>query len=336
MPPLFALAFLGIRILPYAVRLVKAGRKIQQIGYKVIVENPKYLTLAKKIWTEKLQVISARNVKGLTETQILGRFSTSAQRFETVTAEEITKFVGKNAIKSKNISTIANDAGSKISQFVIKHPARPYGPLSQTVERGGATLTNDIKLLFGKGVKLSDKVLKDIKLAESGALALGREVIKAPVKATTAWAKTAKPVIKPVTETAKKIQEFKAAKVGTDIIKTKVLPTERPWYMAIVPKFLRTQTQFRATKAVSTGQPLPETLYKTVEKLKYPRATKAALGVATVAPFAVPPFIPERQPDQPAAKDLDFNALFGKNVTGVQEYEQLKIPGTVGIHDVQR
>jgi len=225
--------------------------------------------------------------------------------------------------------TTADDAANQVSKFIM-------GSSTRTV--GGTEVAAPIRSLFGQNIKFSSQTLKNIKLAESGPTALGKEIIKAPVKATSTWAKTAKlePIIKPVKETVRKIQEFKAAKVGTDIIKTKILAPQRPWYMAIVPKFLRTQTLTRATKSKATGEPFSTAYYKTVEKLKYPKATKAALGVATVAPFAVPPFIPEKQPDQPSAKDLDFNALFGKNVTGVQEYEQLKIPGKVGIHDIQR
>jgi|TARA_R100000501_G_scaffold6782_1_gene14412 hypothetical protein len=338
MAPLFALALLGIRVLPYAIRSAKTGRKIQQIGYKIIVENPKYFNLAKKIWKGKFEVLSAQ--KGVTEAQMLGRLSTSAQRLETVTAEEITKFVGKNVIKNRNISTIANDAGSKIGQFVIKHPARPVGSLSQTIERGGATLIDDIKLLFGQNIKLSGETLKTIAKAEAGPLALGKDIIKAPIKPTSAWLKTAtqKATVRPVEEIAKKVQEFKAAIPRKELIPTRVLPTERPWYVAVIPKFLRpskllTRTEFMATKKASTGQPLTETLYKTVEKLKYPKTTGAVAAATTAAPFIAPAFMPGEKPEGEPVKNLDFEALFG-GTTGPLKYKQLKIPGSVGIHDV--
>jgi len=316
LPIAYGLIIGGIRILPYAVRY---GKDIIRIGYKVIAKG-KHLKNAK-------QIFGSKNVIG--DITHLARFSTKAEKFSPIKSEKIISLSKKGAEFSKNAMSTADDAANQVSKFIAR---------SSSELTGGIKVAAPIRSLFGQNIKFSSQTLKNIARAEQGPTALGKEIIKAPIKPVSTFAKTAKfePAIKPVKETVRKIQEFKAAKVGTDIIKTKILPTERPWYMAIVPKFLRTQTLTRATKSVSTGQPLPETLYKTVEKLKYPRATKAALGVATVAPFAVPPFIPEKQPDQPSTKDLDFNALFGKNVTGVQEYEQLKIPGKVGIHDIQR
>jgi len=318
-PILYGLVMGGIRILPYAVRY---GKDIVRIGYKVIVSG-KELKLAQKIFGSK------NVIKNITD---LGRFSTRAEKFSPIKSKQIIN-LGKGGTEiGKNISTVADKAANQVSKFIINSPTRTIG---------GTEVAAPIRSLFGQNIKLSSQTLKNIKLAEAGpSTALGKELIKAPAKPTSAWLKTAtqKTTVRPVKEIAKKVQEFKAAIPRKELIPTRVLPTERPWYVAVIPKFLRpskllTRTEFRATKKASTGQPLTETLYKTVESLKYPKATKAALGVATAAPFIAPAFMPGEKPEGEPVKNLDFEALFG-GTTGPLKYKQLKIPGSVGIHDV--
>ena len=313
-PILYGLVMGGIRILPYAVRY---GKDIVRIGYKVIASG-KELKLAQKIFGSK------NVIKNITD---LGRFSTRAEKFSPIKSKQIIN-LGKGGTEiGKNISTVADKAANQVSKFIINSPTRTIG---------GTEVAAPIRSLFGQNIKLSSQTLKNIKLAEAGPTALGKELIKAPAKPTSAWLKTAaqKTTVRPVKEIAKKVQEFKAAIPRKELIPTRVLPTERPWYIAVIPKFLRKSTLTRATKTASTGEPLPATLYKTVESLKYPKATKAALGVATAAPFIAPALMPEEKPEGEPVKSLDFEALFG-GTTGPLKYKQLKIPGSVGIHDVE-
>jgi hypothetical protein len=318
-PILYGLVMGGIRILPYAVRY---GKDIVRIGYKVIVSG-KELKLAQKIFGSK------NVIKNITD---LGRFSTRAEKFSPIKSKQIIN-LGKGGTEiGKNISTVADKAANQVSKFIINSPTRTIG---------GTEVAAPIRSLFGQNIKLSSQTLKNIKLAEAGpSTALGKELIKAPAKPTSAWLKTAtqKATVRPVEEIAKKVQEFKAAIPRKELIPTRVLPTERPWYVAVIPKFLRpskllTRTEFMATKKASTGQPLTETLYKTVEKLKYPKTTGAVAAATTAAPFIAPAFMPGEKPEGEPVKNLDFEALFG-GTTGPLKYKQLKIPGSVGIHDV--
>jgi len=318
-PILYGLVMGGIRILPYAVRY---GKDIVRIGYKVIASG-KELKLAQRIFGSK------NVIKNITD---LGRFSTRAEKFSPIKSKQIIN-LGKGGTEiGKNISTVADKAANQVSKFIINSPTRTIG---------GTEVAAPIRSLFGQNIKLSSQTLKNIKLAEAGPTALGKDIIKAPIKPTSAWLKAAKQkaTVRPVEEIAKKVQEFKAAIPRKELIPTRVLPTERPWYIAVIPKFLRpskllTRTEFRATTKASTGQPLTETLYKTVEKLKYPRTTGAVAAATTAAPFVAPALMPEGKPEGEPVKSLDFEALFG-GTTGPLKYKQLKIPGSVGIHDVE-
>ena len=119
---------------------------------------------------------------------------------------------------------------------------------------------------------------------------------------------------------------------GSEVVKVKELPVERPWYVAIVPPWLRTSTRSVATKTKTTGEPLNPYLAKTVEGLNVGRTIGTATGLSVAAPLVKSALTPDSTPEKRITTDLNIDQLFG-DTTGPLERTQLDVPQSVEIFD---
>ena len=307
-PILYGLVMGGIRILPYAVRY---GKDIVRIGYKVIASG-KELKLAQKIFGSK------NVIKNITD---LGRFSTRAEKFSPIKSKQIIN-LGKGGTEiGKNISTVADNAANQVSKFIINSPTRTIG---------GTEVAAPIRSLFGQNVKFSSQTLKTITKAETGPTALGKEIIKAPIRAGTT---VGKPALVAKEGTKKIIKEFKEkltapkipVRTGKEIVTQKTITEKAPWYVAIMPRFLRT------TKETLKHPDLAKNIYAS-ERTVTPAISLgkvAAYGTAaTAATMALGGLTPEKE-DKDMTRDLDYNQLFGQ--TEIGEKEDLDIPSEIQV-----
>jgi hypothetical protein len=256
---LHGLRIAGLRILPYIVREAtkksatyaakKVGQKsITEAGYVVITKDPTKFKLAQKIFTGK-------HVKVIRNEKLLQAQST-AQREIVPLTQKILKSASPEV--RTTILNQADDAANGISKF-IAHPR------SNPVIGGTKEVTKEFKKFFGKDWKpINKNTIEAIKITERGPLSLSKEVATFVPK-TTKWVKsptqsTSAQAAKEATK--KKIQEFKGTKLAEEIknvpIKQIVKTEKRPWYVNIMPKYLRTTKDVRITgpeKIPYTGAP---------------------------------------------------------------------------------
>ena len=309
---LHGIRIFGLRVIPYIVRegtriaakqatkqaVKKVGtKKITESGFVIITKDPTKFKLAQKIFG-KNKVFRNEN--------ILQAQSTASKEIVPIT-QKILKSASPEV--RTTILNQADDAANGISKFISSSKV-------QTV--GGTKIAKPFTDFFGKNLKFSDKTLEAIKIAERGPASLSKEIA----------------VTKVATEATKKIPEViklkhtvtPTVRTGTEVAKVTSEAVKPPWYVAVMPKFLRTST----TKAITTkgGAPIYPTIHRTTQALTYPKATKAVIGAATVAPFL--PY-PERTPKQPHKDiDLDMNELFGGVTKG---YEQIDITSGIDFYD---
>ena len=329
---LHGLRIVGLRIIPYLVRegtkiaakqtakqaVKKVGtQKITETGYIVVVKDPAKFKLAQKIFGKNK----------VFKSDTLSAQSTSSRTYEAITKESLKKI--KDSSVKRTIASQADDAANGVSKFIIQSPTR--------VTRGESVVAPFNKF-YGQNIKFTDKTLKNIKLAETGPTALGKEIV------TTGVAKkTAEEVVKaPLRTGTQKVVKTpdviaiggKTAKVKpkiNEIVKVKELPTERPWYVAIVPPWLRTSTRSVATKD-TLGQPLNPYLAKTVEGLNVGRTIGTATGLSVAAPLIKSGLTPSDRPEKRITTELNIDQLFG-DTTGPLERTQLDVPQSVEIFD---
>jgi len=162
---------------------------------------------------------------------------------------------------------------------------------------------------------------------------LGREVA---IKSTAFKAGTtiSKPVLAAKEATKKTIKEFKEKlavpkiplRTGKELA-TQITTVEKaPWYVAIMPKFLRT------TKEVLKRPDAKEALMgKATERIVTPAVHWGRVGTGAAIGTAIPAVIggmtPEEKEAESTARDLDYNQLFG--TTGTEVPEDLDIPSAI-------
>ena len=309
---LHGIRIVGLRVIPYIVRegtriaakqatkqaVKKVGtKKITESGFVIITKDPTKFKLAQKIFG-KNKVFRNEN--------ILQAQSTASKEIVPIT-QKILKSASPEV--RTTILNQADDAANGVSKFISSSKV-------QTV--GGTKITKPFTDFFGKNLKFSKNTTEAIKLAEQGPASLSKEIVATKV----------------ATETTKKIPEVirlkhtvaPTVRTGKEVAKVIEETVKPPWYVAVMPKFLRTST----VKQITTkgGAPIYPTIQRTTQALKYPKTTKAVVGAATVAPFL--PY-PERTPKQPHKDiDLDMNELFGGATQG---YEQLDITSGIDFYD---
>jgi hypothetical protein len=306
-----------------AIKKVGA-KKITETGYIVVVKDPKKFKLAEKIF-------NTRTETRVFKSDIISAQSTSSRTYEHITKESLKKI--KDSDIRRTIASQADDAANNVSKFIIQSPSRVTS---------GESVIAPFNKFYGQNIKFTDKTLKNIKLAEQGPTALGKDIV------TTGVAK------KTAEKTPKFLREFTGKKtlktpdviaIGSGKVKTpsrvsikgkepvpvRELPTERPWYVAIVPPWLRTSTRTVQTKDM-VGVPLNPYLAKTTEGLNVGRTIGTATGLSVAAPLIKSGLTPSDRPEKRITTELNIDQLFG-DTTGPLERTQLDVPQSVEIFD---
>ena len=326
----YGLRVVGLRIIPYLVRegtrmAIKRGgsigsptvarkvgtQKITETGYIVVTKDPKKFSLAQRIFNK-----SGEPTKVFKSDVLVAR-STSSKSYEAITEKT---FKNLSPEIKRTVAGQMDDAVNGVSQFIIKSPSRTIG--GTKVIKG---FEPSIKKFFGQNIKFTEKTLKNIAKAEQGPTALGKGII------TTAP--------KVVTETTKKIPEViklkhtavPRIKTGKEVIPVKELSTKRPWYVAIVPPWLRTTTRQVATKSKATGEQFGTAYHRTKEGINIGRTIGTATGLSVGVPFAKHVLTSDK-PEKRITTDLNIDQLFG-GTTGPLERTQLEIPQSIEIFD---
>ena len=330
---LHGLRIVGLRIIPYLVRegtkiaakqtakqaVKKVGtQKITETGYIVVTNNPTKFKLAQKIFGKNR----------VFKSDTLSAQSTSNRTYEAITKESLKKI--KDSSVKRTIASQADDAANGVSKFIIQSPTR--------VTRGESVVAPFNKF-FGQNIKFTDKTLKNIKLAETGPTALGKEVVT-----TGVVKKTAEEVVKaPIrTGTQKFVSTPNVINIGSgkairsplkvkdSIVPVKELAVDRPWYVTMVPSWLRTSTRSVATKTKS-GVPLNPYLAKTTEGLNVGRTIGTATGLSVATPIIKSALTSDGTPERTITTELDAEKLFGG--TGPIEASQLESGQAVEVFD---
>jgi hypothetical protein len=300
-----------------AIKKVGA-KKITETGYIVVVKDPKKYTLAQKIFGKNR----------VFKSDVLSAQSTSSKTYEYITKESLKKI--KDSSIRRTIASQADDAADGVSRFILNPKSNPAV--------GGTKVIGPFNKFFGQNIKFTDKTLKNIKLAETGPTALGKDVVttgvakkaaegvvKAPLRTgTQKFVKT--PDVIAIGGKTAKTSKLRPSLKGKELATQVTTVKDAPWYVAIMPKFLRTTKE--VLKRPDVGEALAG---KATERIVTPAVhwgrvgTAAALG--TVIPAAIGGITPEEKEAENAVRDLDYNQLFG--TTGTNISEDLDVPSAI-------
>tara|TARA_B100001964_G_C14165666_1_gene568946 strand:- start:293 stop:1297 length:1005 start_codon:yes stop_codon:yes gene_type:complete len=243
---IYGLTIGAIRLIPIAIRI---GGKIVGISYR-IAAKPSNFNHAQKIFGKRYVIQDGATEKIFS--QII-RHNTKVKTFSPIKSEVIKNQIKGSAEVAKNIGSQADDAALNLSRFFSTARVQPSS---------GVKIAGPVKEIFGKNIKFSDKTLEAIKMAERGPLSLSKDVATFVPK-TTKWVKspaqsTSAQAVKEATK--KRIKEFKetSPEKFKAPIKQIVKTEKRPWYVNIMPKYLRTTKDVRITgpeKIPYTGAP---------------------------------------------------------------------------------
>ncbi|MBC8435526.1 MAG: hypothetical protein H8D84_00935 [Proteobacteria bacterium] len=319
----------GLRILPYIIRsktaraasqyvTKKVGQKsITETGYVIITKDPTKFKLAQKIFGKS---------RVFRNESILQAQSTASKEIVPL-SQKILKSASPEV--RTTILKQADDAANGVSKFISSSKV-------QTV--GGTKVSKPFTDFFGKNLKFSDKTIEAIKKAEMGPTSLSKEVATFVPK-TTKWVKsptqsTSAQAAKEATK--KKIQEFKGTKLAEETknlpIKQIVKTEKRPWYVNIMPKYLRTTKDVRITgpeKIPYTGSPYQiRTVTEGVAKGRL-AGTVAGAGTAMYGYGKITG--PDKSPVQTdKGIEIDISELFG----GEPEiYKQKELTSGIDFYD---
>ena len=312
----------GLRILPYIIRsktaksaakyaTKKVGQKsITETGYVVITNDPTKFKLAQRIFGKN---------KVFRNDKILQAQSTAEKEIVPVT-QKILKSASPEV--RTTILNQADDAANGVSKFISSSKV-------QTV--GGTKVTEPFKQFFGKNLKFSDKTIEAIKKAEMGPPSLSKELVKISKEGVTVGTP------KTVLETTKKVAQETAKKVKTPEIKNVPVKqitevAKRPWYVNIMPKYLRTTKDVRITgpeKIPYTGSPYQiRTVTEGVAKKRLASAVGGGYGLYEGAKY-----MSRNIDDTDEVRntiDLDDSDLFE---TESRMYDQEEIASGINIYD---
>ena len=302
---LHGIRIFGLRVIPYIVRegtriaakqatkqaVKKVGtKKITESGFVIITKDPTKFKLAQKIFG-KNKVFRNEN--------ILQAQSTASKEIVPIT-QKILKSASPEV--RTTILNQADDAANGISKFISSSKV-------QTV--GGTKIAKPFTDFFGKNLKFSKNTTEAIKIAERGPASLSKEV------AVTAAPKVVKETTKKIPEVIKLSQQ--APKIDRSVpALVKEVITKPPWYVTVMPKFLRTQ------KEIIT--PYTRTITEGIAKGKLASTVAGGVGVYQGAKY-----LSKDTPKQPHKDiDLDMNELFGGVTKG---YEQIDITSGIDFYD---
>jgi len=315
---LHGIRIFGLRVIPYIVRegtriaakqatkqaVKKVGtKKITESGFVIITKDPTKFKLAQKIFG-KNKVFRNEN--------ILQAQSTASKEIVPIT-QKILKSASPEV--RTTILNQADDAASGISKFISSSKV-------QTV--GGTKVAKPFTDFFGKNLKFSKNTTEAIKIAEQGPASLSKEIIKVtPKPGVTVGAP------KTILETTKKIIK-PTLKSGKEIVPQITKTTKPPWYVSVMPKFLRTTKDVKilGPDKLPYGKGGPFSIRTVTEGVAKKRLAGAVAGGYGV--YEGGKIISKDTPKQPHKDiDLDMNELFGGVTTG---YEQIDITSGIDFY----
>ena len=327
---LHGLRIVGLRIIPYLVKegtkiaAKQAGKKVgaqkvTETGYIVVTNNPTKFKLAQKIFGNNK----------VFKSDVLSSKSTASRSYEAITGKSFKKLSPE--IK-RTVANQADDAANSVSKFIIQSPTRVTS---------GEKVAAPFNKFFGQNIKFTDRTLKNIKLAEQGPTALGKEivttgtakkaveeVVKAPIRTGTQKVVKTPDVI--ALGSGKAVRQ--PLKMKESVVPVKEVMKDPPWYVAAVPNWLRTST--RTVKTTDPlGVPLNPYIAQTVQGLNKSRTLAAAAGGTGVVTAAVKSFPTSEDmiPGKTITTELDAEKLFGG--TGPIEASQLETGQAVEVFD---
>jgi len=317
---LYGIVIGAIRLVPIAIRI---GGKIVGISYR-IAAKPNNFRHAQRIFGKKTVLRDGTTEKIISQ---ISRHNTRVKTFSPIKSEAIKNQIKGSAEVAKNIGSQADDAALNLSRFFSTARVQPSG---------GIKIAGPVKEIFGKNIKFSNKTLEAIKITEKGPLSLSKDVATFVPK-TTKWVKspaqsTSAQAVKEATK--KRIKEFK--EINPEKFKApikQIVKTEkRPWYVNIMPKYLRTTKDVRITgpeKIPYTGAPYS---IRTVQDVVSKKGLAGAVVGTGAAMYGYDKMTgPDKLPVQ-AEKgiEIDISELFG----GEPEiYKQQELTSGIDFYD---
>jgi len=314
---LHGLRIAGLRIIPYIIRrktlkaaaqyaTKKVGQKsITETGYVIVTKDPTKFRLAQKIFGKN---------KVFRSDKILQAQSTAEKEIIPL-SQKILKSASPEV--RTTILKQADDAANGVSKFISSSKV-------QTV--GGTKITKPFTEFFGKNLKFSKETTELIKIAERGPLSISKDVAKIIPKpgVTVGAPKTIRPDPKFLKEFPGKRPKGRELSVVKPITVTK----DRPWYVNIMPKHLRTRKEALDTSTAIYPHGV-RTITEGVAKGKLARDVGISYGAYEGVKY-IASNIDDTDKITRSSIDLNDSDLFE---TASQEYGQEEIASGINIYD---
>ena len=307
---LYGIVIGAIRLVPIAIRI---GGKIVGISYR-IAAKPNNFRHAQRIFGKKTVLRDGTTEKIISQ---ISRHNTRVKTFSPIKSEAIKNQIKGSAEVAKNIGSQADDAALNLSRFFSTARVQPSG---------GVKIAGPIKEIFGKNIKFSNKTLEAIKIAERGPLSISKDVAKIIPKpgVTVGAPKTIRPDPKFLKEFPGKRPKGRELSVVKPITVTK----DRPWYVNIMPKHLRTRKETLDTSTAIYPHGV-RTITEGVAKGKLARDVGISYGAYEGVKY-IASNIDDTDKITRSSIDLNDSDLFE---TASQEYGQEEIASGINIYD---
>jgi len=312
--------FAAFRIVPFIVKEVakaagkrgakqvakKATGKIVSSDYAVVITDPSKARYIREVFGKRV----------IANEKIIQANSTVNRAYEPLTK----RVFDKTSPEVKNlILRNADDAATKASK-VLSNP-KVVAP-----NTGGTNIVSAFKEFFGKNFSLGKGTSEAVKVAQRGPLSTSKELVttvpSASIKAAGRIGKEKAKLSKQGDVIKLGKLEPKVPKTGTDVA---VTVTDRPWYVAMMPRFLKKDV-------VKTD------VYPFVRTEKLTRGGKIALGGATVAaPYVAAGVIPDDKPiDTTPRIEGDAAGMFADTETDLQDsgFQQLETESGLRVEEI--
>jgi len=292
------LIFLGLRILPY---IITRGSSVLRMGYRVLGDQ-RIKSIAQRAFGKD---------KFISKSADLSKLAGKGEQVKVLDSKMIANLVKNNKVNPTEITANANAIARGTSKYVNIAPSRTAGNIP---------IKNPIESFFN--VKITPNITGTSKFitaeGSTGRALVTKELVKAGKLKKSTVENIGIPKGKP----------FKPTKKEVAVIKD--IPTpERPWYVAMVPHFLRT------TKETIKKDVYP---FERVTTEGLTRGGKFVLGAEAVGVgagvmAALPPYdkkaVASKRITDPAAM---FETGEGTGEVG-GEYEQLTTGSAISLAD---
>ena len=201
------LIFLGLRILPY---IITRGGSVLRMGYRVLGDQ-RIKSIAQRAFGKD---------KFISKSADLSKLKGKGEELKVLDSKMIANLVKNNKINPAELTANANAIARGTSKYVNIAPSRTVGNIP---------IKNPIESFFN--VKIAPNITGTSKFitaeGSTGRALVTKEIVKAGKIKKSSVENIAIPKGKP----------FKPTKKDVAVVKE---VTERPWYVAMVPNFLRT------------------------------------------------------------------------------------------------